>query len=253
MAECIHGFDDGLCDTCSPKAAPVRPVASRVTSRSTGSAARREPRASASPRVKIPAPALLDQRVYHVTHVSNLAAILAEGALLAPALASPTVDVSSALTRELRETAEVTGGGSVSEYVPFFLAPDADAWVDLREGAEQPRWSTAARSAVPTDFVFLVSTVRTLGEISLADGDAAGTYTRFATGDSVLGMLGRLHGSPTLAGAEALVRESVPLDAVQLVGVASDPVRDRVRGLLQDAGRSTKVIVYPPWFVGDLG
>lgn len=253
MAECIHGFDEGLCDSCFPKAAPVRPGASRVSSRSTAPAARREPRASATPRVRTPAPALLDQRVYHVTHVSNLASILADGALMAPALASPTVDVSSALTRELRETAEVTGGGSVAEYVPFFLAPDADGWVELREGAEPPRWSAAARSTVPTDFILLVSTVRALGEVSLADGDAAGTYTRFASGDAVLGMLDRLHGSATLAGAEALVRESVPLDAVQLVGVASDPVRDRVRGLLQDAGRSTKVVVYPPWFVGDLG
>lgn len=251
MAECIHGLDDGLCDICFPKAAPVRPVAARVAARSTGSAVRREPRASAAPRVRTPAPALLDQRVYHVTHLSNLEAILADGALVASALASPTVDVSSALTRELRETAEVTGGGSVAEYVPFFLAPDAESWVELREGAEPPKWSAAARSAAPTDFVFLVSTVRTLGEVSLADGDAAGTYTRFATGESVLGMLDRLHGSSMLAGAEALVRESVPWDAVQLVGVASDPVRDRVRALLQDAGRSTKVIVYPPWFVGE--
>jgi hypothetical protein len=253
MAECIHGFDEGLCDICFPKAAPVRPVASRVSSRATGTTARREPRASAAPRVRTPAPALLDQRVYHVTHVSNLASILADGALVAPALASPSVDVSSALTRELRQTAEVTGGGSVAEYVPFYLAPDADGWVELREGAEQPRWSAAARAAVPTDFVLLVSTVRALGEVSLADGDAAGTYTRFASGEAVLGMLDRLHGSSTLAGAEALVRESVPLDAVQLVGVASDPVRDRVRGLLHDAGRSTKVVVYPPWFVGELG
>ena len=254
MAECIHGFDDGLCDTCFPKAPPERPAAARPASRSVaGSAPRREARATTAPRkVSAPPPNLLDQRVYHVTHVSNLVRIL-EAGLVAPALAMPEVDVSSALTRELRETAIVTGGGSVAEYVPFHLAADSTAWLELRGGAAQPRWSAQARAASSTDFLFLVSTVRAVStqpaDVAVSDGDASATLTRFATGDAVIGMLSRLHGSTQAVEAELLVRQSVPMDAVQLIGVANDPVRDRVRELLETAGRRTKVAVYPPWFI----
>ena len=254
MAECIHGFDDGLCDTCFPKALPPRPAAVRPASRSSaGAAPRREARATTAPRkVTAPSASLLDQRIYHVTHVSNLDRILQDG-IVAPASATPELDVSSALTRELRETAIVTGGGSVAQYVPFLLAPDATSWLELRGGAAQPRWSARARAASSTDFVFLVSTVRAVSavpaDVAVCDADAAGTLTRFAAGDAVLGMLSRLHGSPQTAEAELLVRERVPVEAIQLIGVANDPVRARVRAMLEAAGRTTKVAVYPPWFI----
>ena len=184
------------------------------------------------------------QRVYHVTHINNLDAILASGALLADA--APTVDLSTELTRELRSTAHVSVGGPlVSEYVPFYLTPSATLWEQLREGAEdETRWSPAARTAVSADFVFLVSTVEALGEKSvIADGDAAHSLTRFATGDSLPRMLERLHDSDDVQEAEALAIAPFPFESVQLIGVSNDRVRDRIKKLT-----STKVSVYPPWF-----
>jgi hypothetical protein len=87
------------------------------------------------------------------------------------------------------------------------------------------------------------------GDIVVADGDAAGTYTRFAGGaDPALRMLARLHNSDHALAAEVLVKDSVPFEAVQLIGVANEPQRDRVRALLDAAGVRTKVAVYPPWF-----
>ncbi len=249
-AECIHGFEEGLCDTCFPKAPPVRPAAVkalRVSAPRASAGARPAKRTAAGTGAPVN---LLDQRVYHVTHLSNLPEILAARELVAGAGATLEVDLSSPLTRELRTTAEVAPGVSVASHVPFALAPDSVFWEELRRGAVEPRWSAAARLAASHDFVFLVSTLRTLGSFVLADGDAAGTYTRFAAApDAALGMLGRLHGAEQLRDAEALVAGSVPFDSVQLIGVANEPVRDRVRSLLASAGLATKVAVYPPWFV----
>lgn len=56
-------------------------------------------------------------------------------------------------------------------------------------------------------------------------------------------MLERLYDTDVRPDAEALAKGDVPWSAVQLVGVANEKVRDRVRQLTK-----TKVAVYPPWF-----
>ena len=240
MAECIHGLEIPLCDICYPKIAPEKPRAVRAA------AAPRAPRA-ASVRTSRKSVNAGDQRIYHVTHIRNLEGIVSAGALRVDA--APAVDVSSDLTRELRMSAEVSPSASVAEYVPFYLAPDAVLWEDLRSGAsDETRWSDAARKATPFDFVFLVSIVAALGDDAvIADGDAAATFTRFSTGDSIQRIIEKLHDNEDARrNAEALARRSFPFASVQLIGVANDRVRDRVRDLLR--GPAPKVAVYPPWF-----
>jgi hypothetical protein len=233
-AECIHGFEPGLCDTCYPKVQPERP---KVVRPKRVTAKRTEPVVVV--RTKMTA---AEQRAFHVTHIGNLERILASGELLADA--RPPVDVSSDLSRELRATAEAAPGEPVSGYVPFYLDPQATLWLELRDGSADPRWSAAAREASSADFVFLITTVATLGpDVVIADGDAASTYTRFAAGDDVDRMLERLHDTDVRPDAEALAKGSVPWNAVQLIGVANEKVRDRVRAIT-----TTKVAVYPPWF-----
>ena len=259
VAECIHGLDIPLCDICYPKAPPEKPRVSRPTR---ATAVPGVPRIASirTSRTSINAG---EQRIYHVTHIRNLEAIAAAGALTIDA--TPTVDVSSELTRELRISVPVTTAtspateaasspSSVADYVPFYLAPDAVLWDELRTGAlDETRWSAAARTATPFDFVFLVSTVAALGDGAvIADGDAAATFTRFARADGIQRMIERLHDNEDARRtAEALAPQSFPFAAVQLIGVANDRVRDQVRELLADAvtaGPAPKVAVYPPWF-----
>ena len=238
--ECIHGFEAGLCDTCFPKAVPEKPKAVRSSS---------PPRKAGASRPGEKPIAIADQRIYHVTHIDNLPGILDAGGLVADT--RPAVDVSSPLARELRATAEAMPGIAVSEYVPFYLAPDATVWESLRSATPDPRWSPAALAANPLEFIFLISTARTLADDSvIADGDAAGTYTRFAgTAEDRDGMLRRLHNDEDAKlAAEALVKGSFAFDDVHLVGVANEPLRDRVKQLLDDASFSPRVVVYPPWF-----
>ena len=237
MPECIHGLEIPLCDSCYPKAIPDKPKVVRASSR-----APRVTSVSATKKSLTTAA----QRVYHVTHINNLEEILATGALVADA--SPAVNLSTDLTRELRSTAQVSAGGPmVSDFVCFYLTPSATLWEQLREGADdETRWSTAARTASSADFVFLVSTVEALGGGSvIADGDAAHSLTRFATGDSLTRMLERLHDSDDVQEAEALAVGPVSFESVQLIGVSNDKVRDRVKKLT-----SVKVVVHPPWFQG---
>lgn len=238
MPECIHGLDVPLCDSCYPKTPAAQPPVSR-TPRTPGARAPRAGAVTTSRKSIDPA----QQRAYHVTHVRNLEAILAAGAI--DAAVAPVVDVSTDLTRELRLTAEVAPGRSVADFVPFYLSPTATLWGDLRDGAQdETRWSSAARTAASADFVVLVATVGALGpDAVVADGDAAASFTRFATGDEITRALTRLHDTEGLDAGEVLAPGSVPLTAVQLIGVANDRVRDAVRGLT-----SMKVAVYPPWF-----
>lgn len=234
-AECIHGFEPGLCDTCYPKVQPERPKV--VRPKRVATSKRAAPLIAARPKMTA-----AEQRAFHITHLGNLESILTSGELLADA--RPPIDVSSELTRELRATAEVAAGEPVSGYVPFYLDPQATLWLELRDGSADPRWSAAARGASSADFVFLITTVAALGlDVVIADGDAASTYTRFAVGGDVDHMLERLHDTDVRPDAEALAKSRVPWDAVQLIGVANERIRDRVRQLT-----STKVAVYPPWF-----
>jgi hypothetical protein len=237
--ECIHGLNEGLCDICYPKAVPAeaKQVRSRVA------------RATAPTSTRKSTVDVGEQRIYHVTHVGNLAGILEAGALLADA--RPTVDISSAENRESRRTADVAGSTAAS-YVPFFLTPNATLWEGIRLGNADSRLSPESRHAVPSDFVILVSTVRQTAELEavVADGDAAGSLTRFgSTEDGSERMLRRLHDDEnSIIAAEFLVKRSFPFDLVTLIGVAHDKAREAIRPILLASAHKPKVVVYPPWF-----
>ncbi len=281
--ECIHGLDNGLCASCFPKAAPevataspraVRAPTSRAREAATPTTLRTaavaksasSPAAKASV-VKSPAAPVGEQRIYHVTHISNLSQVLNSGCLLADAseawVERPSVDISSEATRQARREALVAGEGSSSaaNYVPFFLSPDSGVWDSIRSQDSDPRLSKAAQRADAYDFVVLVSTVgkardhagdEGAGRIAVADGDAAAAATRFAsTSEASERMLQRLRAdqdSSAILEAEFLVSDEFPFELVTLIGVANDKVREAVKRILASSDFRPKVAVYPPWF-----
>lgn len=273
--ECIHGFDIGLCAACYPKAVPeVAPVVKQRVSR-----ARPEPllaprrtassgsRASSAKRA---VDNVGEQRIYHVTHINNLPAILAGGALLADMSAAwdtrPTIDISSAEARESRRTALVSmqGNLSVAGYVPFFLSPNASVWDSVRAHATDSRLVLDGHGSAAYDFVILVSTVKKVidgqaadaeshpAAIAVTDGDAGNRATRFgSTAETSERMLRKLRADPdedALLEAEFLVKEAFPFDRLSILGVANDKVREVVKDILAASDYSPKVAVYPPWF-----
>ena len=273
--ECIHGLADGLCASCFPKAAPepstatrvTKPRASRAREAATPTALRSAP-VTTAPSIKAVRSTttsggnVAEQRIYHVTHITNLPAILNSGALLAEANeardTNPVLDIASTGYRETRRGVVVTGAEperSVAEFVPFFLSPDSLLWDNIRSHEADPRLAPTAADWVSFDFVVLVSTVGKAIEAAgsaVADGDAAGPLTRFgATTESRERMLRTLRAdkdSDAILAAEFLVEESFPFELVSLIGVANDKVRDAVKEILTASGFRPKVAVYPPWF-----
>lgn len=256
MAECIHGFDDGMCDSCFPRARP-EPAASRGATTTAQAAprvstprVRRAPGSSATGAGRVPS--FASRRLYHVTHARNLEAILLDGAILSIASgADPDVDVSAPVVRQLRATAEVGDGRTVAEFVPFGLSPDADRWAELREGALGSHWSTAAKLTGPTEYTMLVVAAEKLGEdIVIADGDASAPATTFSAKDPSRAISRATRSDADLGSVEVLVADRVPLSAVLLIGVPNDPMRNRVRRMF-DAVDSPppRIVVHPPWFI----
>jgi hypothetical protein len=259
--ECIHGFPIELCDICSPRQrdpetiikAPT-PRRSRVTTslRSTAKVA-----GGKTPDPVLPATRDFGAlRAHHVTHIENLPSILAEGAILAADQAAPVVDVSSASAREARAEATAPDGSSVAGHVPFTLSPDARRWDELRSGAEEDRWSDAARRARATEFVVLVVPTTAFGaSVILTDTDAEDPDVRFAVGpEAATNLLRRTDiTDPSMHGVELLAGPRVPLSAVALVGVPNDRVRQQVKEVFAALdGPAPRVAVFPPWFVPPL-
>jgi hypothetical protein len=204
----------------------------------------------------VPADALLEQRIYHVTHLTNLPGILERRAIIAGAV--PQLDLSPAELRVERADVPIPGNADLTliDFVPFFLSPEAGLWQRLRSGHEHPRVSAVGRAAEPLEFVFLVSTVRHVvandPAFVLADGNVEGSATRFATTrEDAERMLYRLRAESDgerLQNAELLVARQLPLESVTLIGVANDKVRTAVRDILAGSDFTPKISVYPPWF-----
>jgi hypothetical protein len=244
-----------MCATCYPKPVAETVVATRAPSRGRASTTRRgapgRPLVSATPVNDV-----REQRIYHLTHVRNLPSILADGAVMAGVKAA--VDISPPEARAERAVTDIPGvpDALLTEFVPFFLSPNAQLWQSIRAQEPHPRVSRDILGADAADFVLLVSTVRELEdtgrEFVVADGNSEGSLTRYGiTVDAAERLLRRLRADPeerALLEAELLVRDSLPLGSVSLIGVAHDKVRATVRDLLQASRFSPKVAVYPPWF-----
>lgn len=256
MAECIHGFDEGLCDICFPRKVlePVPTVAASATRTApraprTSSTSRPAGRVAGSSGPKLPP--FGSRRLYHVTHARNLESILLDGELRAIGSGlAPDVDPVQPVVRELRARAGTGDGRHAADLVPFALSPDADHWIELRNGAPGSLWTPAATAFAAADFVVLVAVAKDLGgDLVIADGDAAAPVTRFHPGDPARGVAQAARRDPGLTAAEVLVPAPVPLSALNLIAVANEPMRARVRGMFRDVeGVAPRVVVHPPWF-----
>lgn len=273
--ECIHGFDDGLCAICFPPKAPEpapqpEPAAraNRVPGRRPSAASLRAPVAKPA-RAKAGAGALsappIDAgavRIYHVTHLDNLARILGAGALVPDAAgAAPLVDLSAPAVREFRRARAVDGTDAViADYVPFLLTPDALVWNAVREGTPDPRLTAEAVERPAADHVMLVSSVAAArgaatadGAVAVSDVDAALPGAELAVAwpavERMLRLLAHEQEAARLRTAEFLVRGEVPLERIALIAVGNERVRDRVRAALSAVGAKTRIAVYPPWFL----
>lgn len=269
--ECIHGFGRGDCAACFP-AAPVVVAPPVRKARTAPKSSLREPiggsGTASAKSLRRPPVDVGDRRIYHVTHVANLAGIVAQDMLVpdaGDATSDTDVQVFSADERAARRSTAVPGRDTVvADHVPFSLTPNSSAWESIRAGIDDPRIDPTAAASAASEFVVLVSTIREALSVQVTDdgisstgivvtdGYAPGPLTRFATtSDDVQRMLVALGDEDepdALLRAELLAPGVFPLASITLIGVANDKVRDEVRGILHAAAHKPKVAVYPPWF-----
>jgi hypothetical protein len=254
--DCRHGLAFGECDACFPKARPEPAVA--VATKAARARTATLTRKAAADAADLD---LAAQRVYHLTHIDNLASILADGVISADAAgAAPSVDISSPHAREARRTITVDDeGNAVANYVPFFLSPTSAVWGSIRTATADPRLATAP---APTEFVLLVTSLRAVADVRsgesalvLSDRDATHPLARFATtrdaGDRMLRKLNNDLDSTQLLEAEFLVHNDVPFELVTVITVGNDRARNAVKELLRGTAFKTRVAIHPPWFSPD--
>lgn len=272
MAECIHGFDEGMCAICFPAPEPQSPP-SRPGQDASRPSSTRSPRRSTRParvaghsrpddRGKSPRD-IGEHRLYHVTHLNNLPSILDSGALLPfediGDSAVPFVDIASPEHRAARRNVTIDDA-RLTTMVPFLFSPDARIWLSLRSRRPDSRLSDTSTSHPPTEFIMLVAAVNAFrprtdvgegGTYLVSDREASDPSARVAADDGdARRLLSRLLTADDIdaSDAEVLVPGPVPLDRIAIVGVANEKVRDLVRDALRTAGYSTRVAVHPPWF-----
>jgi hypothetical protein len=251
MDECIHGFEPGMCASCFPPPMVEKPVVKRAAKAPKTNLRSPAPN-SAAAKAPEPRASNLPKRIFHVTHISNLPAIIARGELRPSREAEAPVVLASEITHELRATAQATSDATVLDCIAFSLTPKATWWAEVQDGAAGPTWSDSARRALAVDFIVLGIDIASVADrLIVSDGDAAAMTTAVGSSpEAAKRMLARAAlDDAVMQAAEALVPGAVPLGSVALVAVANDKRRDEVKNALTAAGLKAKVAVYPPWFV----
>jgi hypothetical protein len=201
--------------------------------------------------------------IYHFTDIDNLPSILRAGALNCHRHAPTAVDVGNKDIKSNRETIEVTcgPGGKVCDYVPFYFAPRSPMLNAIMRGNVEGVSSDQGR------LVYLVTSTEAAYAAGLAcvftDGNAATFHiTRFEDDPQKL----ESHVDFPLMKAkywfnteedpdrrrrrmaEFLIHGSAPLEIFAGIAAIDAAVEAKVRTMVDDAGRSLRVVRRPGWY-----
>lgn len=216
-------------------------------------------------------------RVYHITHVNNLAGIVAQGALLSDAVMlarggpSAPIGMGSIKTRRLTLPVTCHPGLNVGDCVPFYFCPRSimlykihcanDPLLTYRGGQGPIVHLEAELSAVvawaqaqprPTRWAFTLSNAAAYyaqfrnnwTDLNQVDWHAVAS-TSFGPGST----------SPTTGlavregkQAEFLLETFFPWDLVQRIGVSSPAMVGPVLGAIAGASHKPAVSVEPTWY-----
>lgn len=196
--------------------------------------------------------------IFHITHVENLASIIAHGCLwsdsqrIARNFATTNIGYSHIKQRRLNRPVTAGSGGKLGDYVPFNFCPRSVMLYVVSRGHVD-------YSGGQDEIVHLVSSVNTATSLgkpwAFTDRHADLAYaTYFASLDKLSEVDWNVMPLTYWAGdeikekrqAEFLVHESFPWSAVQSIGVKSTAVAAKVQALLR--GSAPPVAVRPDWY-----
>jgi|GEM_PF-892746 len=201
---------------------------------------------------------------YHITHVENLASIVACGQIecdndCAEAARNP-IGIAHTDLKEQRARTSVTvaAGGTLADYVPFYFAPRSPMLISIHRGYVEQY--DGGQDAI----VHLVCSVQGLAKLGRFAVINRHPITALAEQFDDLAALADLDWTIMRAKywsdtdedgdrkfrrqAEFLVHRSVPIEAIKLVGAATDAVAHRAATLLEGMPDPPPVIVRRDWY-----
>lgn len=207
-----------------------------------------------------------ERLIFHITHIDNLPAILAEGCLwsdfqvLKRTNQRTVIGFDTIKKRRLEELpVSCHPNMYVGHFVPFYFCPRSPMlYVIHRRNAELSYHGGQDR------IVHLVSQIGTAIEVSngkpwaFSDGNAGARYTRFSNDLARIDELvdwnavGALDWrDPTVKErkqAEFLVHEQFPWEGILAVGTTNQAIADEVQHLLSPHQHRPQVIVKQGWY-----
>lgn len=203
--------------------------------------------------------------IYHITHVDNLPAILAAGALFSDsrlaAVGATPKNIAHGNIKQRRAKTPVTLAphGVVADYVPFYFCPRSPMLYALKGGKVERAAGTQ------DEIVHLVLDAEALMGAGLpcihTDGNAASQPLNFFAGVSGLATLrwdvirswswkdtADDNDRKRCKAAEFLVHDAVPWGHVQGIGVMTADAQRRVIAALADTAHQPPVTLQPDWY-----
>ncbi|MCK2236250.1 MULTISPECIES: DUF4433 domain-containing protein [unclassified Crossiella] len=212
-----------------------------------------------------------DPRIFHFTHIDNLAAVLEHGALVADcSMRAAGTRCSETGNPEIKQrrrfrSVSVQPGGVVGDYVPFYFAPRSPMLFKVA------RKNFAQGRRVQNELIYLVSrvsAVEAVRPVVCSDRNAAASLVEFKSGTAGLGhlvdwdlmrsaMWNDTDDDPDRRQrrmAELLVHESVPIGCLTGIGVRGTEVAERaIRCLAGTALARLEVAVLTDWYFDERG
>lgn len=204
--------------------------------------------------------------LYHITHVENLASVIATGLACDTAAQSGgvfQVEIGDRSVKARRRTMPIHAGpgGVASDYVPFYFAP------------RSPMLFVISRGGVPEyqdgeePLVHLVTDIGMISDLGnpyvFSEGNCASAITEvFDDLDDLervdWAIMHERYWNDTLEDgdrmrrrmAEFLVHQSVPWSAVREVVVKNDATAELARQILVVGGSAIPVVVRRDWYYG---
>lgn len=207
-------------------------------------------------------------KIYHITHVDNLAQIIQQGVLWSDArrielgLDCEVIGMSAIKQRRLKDLAVTCHPGTtVGEYVPFYLCPRS-VMLYLLHTANHPELTyRGGQEPIVHLMADLRATVawadRNGRRWALSDRNAASKYAAFYTDLNDLDKLdwaaiGAVKWSnPTVRDgkqAEFLLYDSFPWHLVEKIGVLNDQMKARVDAVLNQGSHRPSVVGERSWY-----
>jgi ssDNA thymidine ADP-ribosyltransferase, DarT len=212
--------------------------------------------------------------IFHITAVSNLAAIAASGELLCKSelerrgIAHVSIAYEHIQDRRSRRVVSVPPGGVLHDYVPFHFAPRSPMLFTIHQG-------NVPNCPPQADIVHLVTTAQAVGRAGLPfafsnyhavldfadfyndlqgldridwplffESPRVGGYCRYWASDSTAQRMRRKETRQ----AEFLVHRSVPTGVIAGVAACNDAAAARVGAVLEQAGWNVPVKSMAGWY-----